>query len=116
MGRRCWGVVNESRTESLLRIVSLANPQLDEVQTARGYETAAGLAECSPRGHSVRGAALSVGPSSGLQVIVDRTFVLAIEPHRRHVPEGQDLSHDQPCDAPRRVDPIVGVEDTGPGQ
>src|SRR3712207_8242371 len=37
-------------------------------------------------------------------------------PHRALVAERQDLGHDQAGDAPARVDPVVRVEDAGPGQ
>src|SRR5258707_11745888 len=41
---------------------------------------------------------------------------LSIDPERLPVGEGEDLHHDHAGDPHRRVDPVIGIEQTGPCQ
>src|SRR5262249_31688888 len=47
---------------------------------------------------------------------VNAALELAIERKRGPISKGQNLRHEHGSDALRRINPVIGVEETGPGQ
>src|SRR5712691_87129 len=72
--------------------------------------------ETGRRPHWAGGGHPAARRSGRAERVVDRALELAVELDGALVGEGEDLGHDHAADPPRRIDPVIGVEDAGPGQ